>query len=190
MSEPKALPGVAEGGNLSVLLPPASGYHNPQPTRYNNHTPRGKSPARRQPAMTTPTTNLDLHNFRSALARLDEALRERAHNPANPFLRDSVILRYTITFEDAIAALARYLESVAGLRDTNRMSPRRCIREAAALGLIAECSNWMRYVANRNRVSHAYLEPTAIMVAQEATAFATAARALLDAMTRGIANDA
>lgn len=136
------------------------------------------------------TTNLDLRNFRSALARLDEALAERAHNPANPFLRDAVILRYAITFEAAVAALARYLESVAGLRDTNRMSPRRCIREAAALGLIAECSNWMRHVENRNRTVHAYSEPMADLIAAAVPAFATQARALLDAMTRGIANDA
>ena len=119
------------------------------------------------------TTNLDLHNLRSALARLDEALLERANNPASPFLRDSVILRYAITFEAALAALARYLESVAGLRDTNRMSPRRCIREAAALGLIAECSNWMRHVDNRNRTVHAYSEPMADLIAAEARALLT-----------------
>ena len=116
-------------------------------------------------------------------------MQERSRSPASPFLRDSVILRYTITFEAAVAALARYLESVAGLRDTNRMSPRRCIREAAALGLIAECSDWMRHVDNRNRTVHAYSEPMADLIAA-APAFATEARALLDAMTRGIANDA
>ena len=136
------------------------------------------------------TTNLDLHNFRNALARLDEALRERAHNPANPFLRDAVILRYTITFEAAIAALRRYLHAIHSLPDARILSPRQLIRHAARLGIIDHCEAWLRYVANRNRVSHAYLEPTAIMVAQEATAFATQARALLDAMTRGIANDA
>lgn len=136
------------------------------------------------------TTNLDLHNFRSALARLDEALQERAKNPSNPFLRDSVILRYTITYEAAIATLRRYLHAIHSLPDAHILSPRQLIRHAARLGIIDHCEAWLRYVANRNRVSHAYLEPTAIMVAQEAPAFAAAARALLDAMTRGIANDA
>ena len=136
------------------------------------------------------TTNLDLHNFRSALARLDEALQERANNPSNPFLRDSVILRYAITYEAAIAALRRYLHAIHSLPDAHILSPRQLIRHAARLGIIDHCEAWLRYVANRNRVSHAYLEPTAIMVAQEAPAFAAEARALLDAMTRGIANDA
>ena len=142
--------------------------------------------------MTTPAINLDLHIFRSALARLDEALQERSGNPASPFLRDSVILRYTITFEAAVSALGRYLESAAGLSDTNRMSPRRRIREAAALGLIAECSNWMQYVDNRNRTLHAYsyTEPMADRIAAIAAAFAADAHSLLDAMPRGIADDA
>ena len=135
-------------------------------------------------------TNLDLHNFRSALARLDEALQERSHNPANPFLRDSVIRRYAITFEAAIAALRRYLHAVHSLPDAHILSPRQLVRHAARLGIIHHCEAWLRYVANRNRVSHAYLESTAIMVAAEAAPFAAEARALLDAMTRGIANDA
>lgn len=131
---------------------------------------------------------VNLQPFRDALARLDESLSERAAHPENTFLRDSVILRFTFTFESAVSTLRRYLEEVAALRNANRMSPRRCLREAADLGLIAECADWMRHVDNRNRAVHAYNEPMADAIAANATPFAVDARALLDAMEKGIAD--
>lgn len=66
------------------------------------------------------------------------------------------------------------------------LSPRRAIRHAARLGLIGNCEQWIRHVENRNRVAHAYLESMAIMVANGAAPFAPDARALLNAMERGI----
>ncbi|MCY4557300.1 MAG: nucleotidyltransferase substrate binding protein [Chloroflexi bacterium] len=134
------------------------------------------------------TSDVDLQTFRDALCRLEEALRDRAAEPGNTYLRDAVILRFTLTFEAAASVLARYLQFVAAVRDPNRMSPRRRLREAADLGLIAECSDWLRHMENRDRVSHAYLESMAIMVAKGAPPFAADARALLSAMERGIAD--
>ena len=131
---------------------------------------------------------IDIQPFRDALARLDEALSERASDPGNTYLRDAVILRFTFTFEVAVSTLRRYLEEIAAIRRTNRMSPRRCLREAADLGLIAECADWMLHVDNRNRTVHAYSEPMADAIAANATAFAADARALLNAMERGIAD--
>ena len=131
---------------------------------------------------------VNLQTFENALARLDEALSERSLHPDSSFLRDSVILRFTFTFESAVSTLRRYLEEVAALRNANRMSPRRCLREAADLGLIAECADWMLHVDNRNRTVHAYSEPMADAIAANAAAFAADARALLNAMEQGIAD--
>lgn len=131
---------------------------------------------------------IDLQPLRNALFRLDEAVRERQAHPGSSFLRDSVILRFTFTFEAAVAVLGRYLESVSGVREAHRMSPRRRLREAAGLGLIADCDDWMQHVDNRNRTVHAYNEPMADAIAERAAAFAGDARALLDAMEQGIAN--
>ncbi len=132
--------------------------------------------------------DVNLQPLRDALARLDEAIRERAAHPDSSFLRDSVILRFTFTFEAAVSVLGRYLELAAGIREAHRMSPRRRIREAADLGLIAECDDWMQYVENRNRAVHAYSEPMADAIVARAAAFAIHARALLVAMEWGIAD--
>ena len=133
-------------------------------------------------------TDFDLATCRSALARLDEALVEREAQPDSSYIRDSVILRFTVAFETAVTALRRYLDSVYLLHDARVMSPRRLIRHAARLELIADCEAWLRHVENRNRVSHAYLESMAIMVADGAGQFAADARSLLSAMERGIAD--
>ena len=134
------------------------------------------------------TSDVDLQTFRDALCRLEEALRDRAAEPGNTYLRDAVILRFTLTFEAAASVLGRYLQFVAAVRDPNRMSPRRRLREASDLGLIAECADWLRHAENRNRVVHAYSEPMADTIAANAPAFAADARALLAAMERGIAD--
>ncbi len=113
---------------------------------------------------------------------------KRAGDPTNTYLRNAVILRFTITFEAAVSVLGRYLQFVAAIRTTHRMSPRRRLREAADLGLIAECADWMQHVDNRNRTVHAYSEPMADAIAAHAAAFAADARALLIAMEQGIAD--
>ena len=122
------------------------------------------------------------------MARLDEALSERASDPGNAYLRDAVILRFTFTFEVAVSTLRRYLEEIAAIRRTNRMSPRRCLREAADLGLIAECADWMLHAEHRNRFHGEYDERIVDAMAANATAFAADARALLNAMERGISD--
>lgn len=131
---------------------------------------------------------IDIQPFRDALARLDEALSERASDPGNAYLRDAVILRFTFTFEVAVSTLRRYLEEIAAIRRTNRMSPRRCLREAADLGLIAECADWMLHAEHRNRFHGEYDERIVDAMAANATAFAADARALLNAMERGISD--
>ena len=132
--------------------------------------------------------DVNRQTLRDALFRLDEAVRERQANPGNSLLRDAVILRFTFTFEAAVSVLGRYLESADGVSEAHRMSPRRRLREAATLGLIADGDAWMQHVDNRNRVVHAYSEPMADAIAAQAAAFAGHARALLSAMEQGLAD--
>lgn len=131
-------------------------------------------------------TDFDIDTCRSALARLNEALVEREAQPDSSYIRDSVILRFTVAFETAASALRPYLDTVYLLHDARVMSPRRLIRHAARL--VADCEAWLKHVENRNRVSHVYLESMAIMVADGAAAFAADARELLSAMERVIAD--
>ena len=131
--------------------------------------------------------DVDLQPLRDALFQLDEAFQEWQANPDSSFLRDAVILRFTFTFETAVSVLGRYLESAAGVSEVHQMSPRRRLREAAALGLIANCDDWMRHAENRNRAVHACSEPTAYAIAAAMATFDSDARTLLDAMGRGIA---
>ena len=133
-------------------------------------------------------TDFDIETFRSALARLDEALIEHEAQPDSSYIRDSVILRFTVAFATAVSAMRRYLETVHLLPDARVMSPRRLIRHAARLQLIADCEAWLKHVENRNRVSHSYLEPMAMAIADHATAFAHDARSLLSAMEQGISD--
>ena len=133
-------------------------------------------------------SDIDLQTFQGALCRLEEALLKHADDPANVYVRDAVILRFDITMGAAISALGRYLDIVYCLPNARILSPRQLFRHAARLGIIFDCEVWLRHVENRNRVAHAYLESMAIMVANGAAAFAADARALLNAMERGIAD--
>lgn len=131
-------------------------------------------------------TNFDIETLRSALARPDEALAEREAQPGSGFIRASVALRFTIAFETTVSVFGCYLETVYLLPDARVMSPRRHLQEAADLGLIAECADWLRHAENRNRPVHAHREPLADAIAANADAFAADARALLVAMERAI----
>ena len=129
-----------------------------------------------------------LESLRNAIGQLDRAVEAYAAEPAAEFVRDAVIARFTFSFSQSVTTLGRYLESVYFLPDARMMSPRQLIRHAARRAVIANCEAWLRHVENRNRVSHAYLESMAIMVADGAGQFAADARALLAAMERGIAD--
>lgn len=129
-----------------------------------------------------------LESLRNAIGQLDRAVEAYAADPNVEFIRDALIARFTFTFSQSITTLGRYMETVYCLTDARVMSPRQLIRHSARLAVIANCEAWLRHVENRNRVSHAYLESMAIMVAEGAAGFALDARALLSAMERGIAD--
>ena len=124
--------------------------------------------------------------MRNAIDRLDRAVEAYADDPQAEFVRDALISRFTFTFSQTTTTLGRYLGLTFLLEDTNIMSPRQLMREAARLGVIEDCDAWLLHVANRNRVAHAYLESMAVMVAEGAGSFAADARTLLDDMEHGI----
>ena len=129
-----------------------------------------------------------LESLRDAIGQLDRVVAVYVADPNVEFIRDALITRFTFTFSQSITTLGRYMETVYFLPGARVMSPRQLVRHAARLAVIANCEVWLRHVENRNRVSHAYLESMAIMVAEGAAAFAADARALLVSMDRGIAD--
>ena len=129
-----------------------------------------------------------LESLRNAIAQLDRAVEAYVADPNVEFIRDALIARFTFTFSQSVTTLGRYMETVYCLNDARVMSPRQLIRHSARLAVITNCEAWLRHVENRNRVSHAYLESMAIMVADGAAAFAADARELLSAIERVIAD--
>ena len=126
---------------------------------------------------------IDLQPFRDRLDHLDAALYERAANPDNDFLRDSVVLRFTFAFDAAASALREYLLDRAPMHGSKRKSTRRCLREAVNLGLITDGSAWMIYADHRDEFDRA---SNAEAIATNASVFAADAKALLNAMEQGI----
>lgn len=129
-----------------------------------------------------------LQALRDAIGSLDRAVTAYAADPDVEFIRDALIMRFTFTFSQSITILGRYMDAVYFLPDARVMSSRQLLRNAARLGVIADCEAWLRHVENRNRVSHAYLESMAMAVADGAALFAADARALLNTMEQGIAD--
>ena len=129
-----------------------------------------------------------LESLRNAIGQLDRAVEAYAADPNVEFIRDAVIARFTFTFSQSVTTLGRYLENVYFLPDARLMSPRQLIRHAARLAIIENCEAWLHHVENRNRVSHAYLESMAIMVADGTAQFTADARSLLSAMEQGISD--
>ena len=76
-------------------------------------------------------TDIDLQPFQDAVARLEGSLAAGFANPLDAYVRDTVIMRFTVTFEVSVSTLDGYLNVVAGLLGEHRLSPRHRIREAA-----------------------------------------------------------
>jgi nucleotidyltransferase substrate binding protein (TIGR01987 family) len=96
--------------------------------------------------------------FNRALDRLKEALAE----PESPFLRDSVVKRFEITFEMAWKTMYRFL-----LLKGERMAPKAWDVLPVALEslLIADARLWDQMREYRNDTSHEYDENKAVEIA-------------------------
>jgi nucleotidyltransferase substrate binding protein (TIGR01987 family) len=100
-------------------------------------------------------TKLDslIEDLQAANARLMEALA-LASTPIN---KDGTIQRFEFTFELAWKAMQAYLRD----QGLDAASPKRSIREAARLGLIAKPEEWLDFLEHRNNIAHSYNEAMA-----------------------------
>lgn len=91
--------------------------------------------------------------FAQALQRFREVLAE----PETTVVRDAAIKRFEFTFELAWKATQRFLRAQGILC----RSPKECLQEAFAFGLLQDNPLWIRMLEDRNLTVHTYDERTA-----------------------------
>ena len=91
------------------------------------------------------------------LKRCLERLREVLGEEKNSVVRDSAIKRFELCFELLWKTLKDYLEREGIIC----RSPRGCLKEAFALGLLESESEWLEILKDRNLSVHTYLEELA-----------------------------
>lgn len=91
--------------------------------------------------------------FAQALQRFREVLAE----PETTVVRDAAIKRVEFTFELAWKATQRFLRAQGILC----RSPKECLQEAFAFGLLQDNPLWIRMLEDRNLTVHTYDERTA-----------------------------
>ncbi|WP_027340618.1 nucleotidyltransferase substrate binding protein [Halonatronum saccharophilum] len=96
-----------------------------------------------------------LGDFKSALDRLEEGLKEK---DINPLMIDGVIQRFEFNYELAWKVMKYFLE-YQGIEGAK--SPRSTFREAYAIGLIEDGEAWIDMLKDRNLTSHTYDEERA-----------------------------
>ena len=94
-----------------------------------------------------------LEAFARAVERLDEALSL----PFSDIVRDACIQRFEFGFELAWKAV----QQASRNQGRDCMSPRSCLREAFAMGWLADEGAWLAMLADRNLTSHTYDEALA-----------------------------
>jgi len=99
-----------------------------------------------------------LHNFRKALAQLDEAVALMHQRELSRLEKQGVIQAFEFSYELGWNTLKDFLiwqgiEGITGSRDT--------IREAFSTGLVDDGQAWMNMLLDRNRSSHTYNEQVA-----------------------------
>lgn len=95
-----------------------------------------------------------LEQFSKAIERLGEVLRLEK----NDIVRDSAIQRFEFTFDLAWKTMKTYLSEQKGVACA---SPKDCIREAYAQGLIPYDDVWLAMTDTRNQTVHTYNEALA-----------------------------
>jgi len=90
-----------------------------------------------------------LHQFQTALSRLDEVLRQEK----NEFMRDAAIKRFEFTFDLSWKLIKACLEEISGIKCA---SPKACIREAYKQSIIEYDDRWLEMTDDRNKTVHLY----------------------------------
>ncbi len=91
--------------------------------------------------------------FEQTLQRFREVLAE----PETTIVRDAAIKRFEFTFELGWKATQRFL-CAQGIVSR---SPKQCLQEAFAFGLVLDNPLWIRMLEDRNLTVHTYDERTA-----------------------------
>lgn len=98
-----------------------------------------------------------LKNYKNALARLHEGLKESKSN-CSLTMRDGIIWRFRLTMELALKAIREYLLSNV-FNDVN--TPKNVMKAAFAADIITNEDGWITILRDRNSTSHIYDEDDA-----------------------------
>lgn len=98
-----------------------------------------------------------LGTFQRALSRLEEVVKLQEERQLSPLEKDGMVQRFEYTQELAWKVLKNYIEYQGGDKMTGS---RDTIRQAFALGIIANTDPWFDMLESRNETSHVYDEDT------------------------------
>lgn len=94
-----------------------------------------------------------LNNYRKALTRLAEIVREGSQRKLNSFERDAIVKRFEFTFECAWRLMKSYAENQG---EEEIGASRDSIRRAFKLHLIEDGETWLEMIKWRNETSRNY----------------------------------
>ncbi len=117
--------------------------------------------------MSSEKMDRNLTNFKKALARFEEALKE----PESSIVMDATIQRFEFTYELMWKTVKIFLEDIHGVR---AISPRQVFKEAYALSLIDQEDVFLEMIGSRNLLSHTYNEVQAISIYKNCPAYLSA----------------
>ncbi|GHS92140.1 nucleotidyltransferase [Planctomycetales bacterium] len=123
--------------------------------------------------------------FRNALNSLREALAQMREEPANRFVKDSVIQRYEYTYELACKLLKRFLGGTeSNGAEIDQMAFSDLVRLGNRRGLLrGDWEKWSNYRQMRNATSHCYDERQADAVLGGVPEFVAESEFLLSELT-------
>ena len=124
---------------------------------------------------------LDLTPLLKALAKLDEGMKRHLREPSDDQVRDGLIQRFELTYEQCHKMLRRYLDGIAPTPGTYTGADfQEIIRSANRAGmLLGDWPRWRAYRQMRAKTSHTYDENVALQVVGEIPAFLADAKHLL-----------
>jgi len=125
---------------------------------------------------------LDLSPLKKAVDRLREGLERYERNTEDIQIRDGLIQRFEVTYEQSHKMLRRYLRMTSGSPDEYADADFQfVIRSGNERGLLlGEWADWKKYRELRAKASHTYDEDIAREVAGSIPVFLREAEALLE----------
>ena len=133
---------------------------------------------------------IDLTSLESVTSRLEEVLRDYAKEPENPYILDSVIKRFELSYIVSVRLMQRYLEDYAATPPDTGATFRDIIEMAIEYGLTqASGADWIEYRKARNQTAHTYREEVARELVGEASSFLPVTHFLLESLRRKVQDE-